>query len=121
MPEPITTILAAGAAGAATGKFVEKAWDSGERWIRAFFRDHQGKLIEKAADNSKAFLNELAAKVARLEESQQVDRAVIDRALEEPNFGALLQKALIGSAQTASDEKHDILASLVTNRLLASD
>lgn len=57
--------------------------------------------------------------MAQLEERQQVDRSIIDRALEEPSFGALLQKALIGSAQTESEDKHELLAKLVAMKLAA--
>ena len=73
--------------------------------------------MEKAKENSKDFLNKLAEKVAQLEERQQVDRAIIDRALEEPSFGVILQKALIGSSQTESQEKHELLAKLVAMKL----
>ena len=75
--------------------------------------------MEKATENSKDFLNKLAEKVAQLEERQEVDRAIIDRALEEPSFGVILQKALIGSAQTESPEKHELLAELVATKLAA--
>jgi hypothetical protein len=48
-----------------------------------------------------------------------VDRAIIDRPLEEPSFGVILQKALIGSSQTESQEKHELLAKLVAMKLAA--
>ena len=119
MPEPITAILLAGAAGGAAGKFIEKTVDAGERWLSSYFKDHQPNLEQKARDNSREFLAKLAIKVQKIEEESQTNTAVINSALEEPNFGALLQKALIGSAQTESAEKHSILAQLVANRLRA--
>lgn len=117
MPEPFSTIIISGAAGAAATKLSEKAWEAGQKWLGAYFKDHQPRAIEKAEENSKAFLNQLAEKVARLEERQEFDRTVIDQAMEDPSFAALLQKALIGSAQTQTSEKHQILAQLVAAKL----
>jgi hypothetical protein len=118
--EPISTVIISAAAGGAAGKLSEKAWHAGEKWLNTYFKDHQPKAIEKAKDNSKDFLSRLAAKVARLEEQQQFDRSMIDRAMEDPSFAAVLQKALIGSAQTNSTEKHQLLAQLLTGKLSAS-
>jgi hypothetical protein len=117
MSDPISTVVIAGAAAGGAGKLVEKAWDSTEKWLATFFKDHHPRAVEKAKDNSKDFLNKLAEKVAQLEERQQVDRAIIDHALEEPSFGVILQKALIGSSQTESQEKHELLAKLVAMKL----
>jgi hypothetical protein len=119
MVEPFSTIIISGAAGAAAGKLSEKAWESGEKWLSTYFKDHHPKAIKKAKDNSKAFLSALAEKVARLEEQQQFDRSLIDRAMEDPSFAALLQKALIGSSQTESKEKHQLLAQLLAGKLSA--
>jgi hypothetical protein len=119
MSDPISTIIIAGVAGGGASKLAEKAWESGEKWLATFFKDHQRRALEKAIDNSKDFLNKLATKVAQLEEQQQVDRAIIDRALEEPSFGVILQKALIGSSQTENQEKHELLAELVATKLAA--
>ena len=95
------------------------AVEYGGKWLAARFKDHYPRAVEKAKDNSRDFLNKLAEKVGQLEERQQVDRAIIDRALEEPSFGVLLQKALIGSSQTESPEKHELLAKLVAMKLTA--
>jgi hypothetical protein len=119
MSDPTSTIIIAEAAAAAAGKFVEKAWESGEKWLATRYKDHYPRAVEKAKDNSRDFVNKLAEKVAQLEEQQQVDRTIIDRALEEPSFGVILQKALIGSSQTESQEKHELLAKLVAMKLTA--
>jgi hypothetical protein len=71
MSDPISTIIIAGAAGGGASKLVEKAWESGEKWLATFFKDHQPRALEKAIDNSKDFLNKLATKVAQLEEQQR--------------------------------------------------
>ena len=113
MSDPISTVIIVEVA-----KIVfKKTWELGEKWLATFFKDHHPRARKKAIDNSKDFLNKLATQVAQLEERQQVDRAIIDRALEEPNFGVILQKALIGSSQTESQEKHELLAKLVAMKL----
>lgn len=63
------------------------------------------------------FLNELAQKVKQLEESKQISQEKINSAQDHPDFSALLQKALLTSAQTDNKDKHVILASLVSERL----
>lgn len=115
--EPLSIVVISAAAGGFAGKFVEKAWDSGEKWIQSFFKDHKEKALAKATENSMDFLNELAQRVRKLELSKQVTQEKIDTAQDHPVFSALLQKALITSSQTDSKNKHIILARLVSERL----
>lgn len=115
--DPLSIIAVGAAIGGATGKFVEKAWDSGEKWLQTFFKDHGEVAKKSATDNSLDFLQELAQKVNNLENSMQVTKEQIDKAQNHPDFSALLQKALITSAQTDSNEKHKILAKIVSERL----
>jgi hypothetical protein len=115
--EPMTIIALSAAVGGAAGKFVEKAWDSGEKWIQTYFKDHKEVVQKKATENSMEFLNELAQKVKQLEESKQLSKEKIESAQDHPDFSALLQKALLTSAQTESKDKHIILARLVSERL----
>jgi P2-related tail formation protein len=61
--EPLSIIAIGAAVGGATSKFVEKAWDSGEKWIQTFFKDHKEVAQRIATDNTLDFLNELAQKV----------------------------------------------------------
>jgi hypothetical protein len=61
--DPLSIIAIGAAVGGAAGKFVEKAWDSGEKWIQTFFKDHKEVAQQKATENTMDFLNELALKV----------------------------------------------------------
>lgn len=115
--EPLSLIAMGAAVGGAAGKFVEKAWDSGEKWIQSYFKDHKEVAQQKATENSADFLNELAQKVKRLEESKQISKEKIEAAQDHPDFSAMLQKALLTSAQTDNKDKHVILARLVSERL----
>jgi len=110
--------IAIGAAiGGAAGKFVEKAWSQGEKWITSYFKDHAPEAIEKAQQNSLEFLSELAKRVKNLEEQGEQEKKIIEESLNQPDFSALLQKAMMSSAQTEDKQKHALLAKLVANRL----
>lgn len=115
--DPLSLVAISAAVGGAAGKFVEKAWDSGEKWIQTFFKDHSQVAQEKATENTMNFLNELAQKVKLLEESKQVSKEKIYSAQDHPDFTVVLQKALLTSAQTENKDKHIILARLVSERL----
>lgn len=115
--EPLSIILISAAVGGAASKFVEKAWDSGEKWIQSYFKDHKEAAQQKATDNTMDFLNELAQKVKQLEDSKQIPKEKIESAQDHPDFSVMLQKALLTSAQTDSKDKHIILARLVSERL----
>ena len=115
--EPLSLIAISAAVGGATGKFVEKAWDSGEKWISTFYKDHQELAQNKATENTKDFLQELAQRIKFLEESMQVSKENINLAQNHPDFSVLLQKAILASAQTDNNDKHKILAKIVSERL----
>jgi hypothetical protein len=122
--EPITSIAIAGAVGGAAGKFIETAWGSGEKWLSHYFKDHQPKAQEAARQNALDFLAELASRIHVLEltiNDLPDARTQIENALSDPDFSAILQKTIIASSRTASEDKHKLLAHLVSDRLLADN
>ena len=120
MPEPLTLIALGAAIGGAAGKFVERAWDSGEKWIVSYYANHHEKAKENAIKNSTEFLADLGQRVANLEAEENISEQDLRNALEHPDFSAVLQKATISAAQTENRDKHALLSRLVTERLLAS-
>jgi hypothetical protein len=115
--DPLSIAIIGGAVGGAAGKFVEKAWTQGEKWISRYFEYHAPKAIEKAEQNSLDFLAQLAQRVKALEEQGEQQKKVIEDSLNQPDFSILLQKAILSSAQTEDKGKHEILARLVADRL----
>lgn len=115
--EPFSLIALGAAVGGGAGKFVEKAWDSGEKWIQSYFKDHKENAQKQATANSLDFLTELAHRIKQLEDEQKVSKEKIDQAQDHPDFSAFLQKALLTSAQTDNKDKHKLLARLVSERL----
>ena len=118
--EPLSLIALSAVIGGAAGKFVEKAWDSGEKWINSFFQNHREKALVQAKVNAMDFLSNLAERVKILEESRTISKDQIESAQEHPDFSILLQKAILSSSQTDSEEKHFLLARFVSERLGSS-
>lgn len=118
--EPLTIIAISAAVGGAAGKLTAKAWDLGERWLSTYFQDHHPKAVEKAKENSLAFLADLAQRVSQLENaasnSEHIKEHIIS-ALEDPDFSALLKDALLASSRTENNNTHKVLARLVSERL----
>ena len=115
--EPLSIIAISGAVGGIAGKFAEKAWDAGQKWVSSYFKDHAPKAIEKANENSLDFLAQLAQRIKTLEEQGEKNKRLIEDSLNQPDFSVLLQKAIISSAQTEDKQKHELLARLVSDRL----
>ncbi|HDM77501.1 MAG TPA: hypothetical protein ENG51_13690 [Deltaproteobacteria bacterium] len=120
MADPLSLVALGAAVGGAAGKFVEKAWDSGEKWIASYFANHHEKSQKKAKENTLSFLTELASRVEALEKNRVIPPERISAAQEHPEFSVVLQKAMISASQTTNKEKHQLLARLVAERMKAS-
>ena len=120
--DPVTTALIAGIAGSASKKFIDEAWDSGKGWLDEYFFKYQPEAQEKAKENALDFLVELGNRIQTLEEKSEEDSVItlqISSALSDPDFSKLLQNALISSARTSSKDKHQLMADVVSDRLIA--
>ncbi|MCI2245725.1 hypothetical protein L3067_14040 [Xanthomonas sp. PPL568] len=117
MADPLSLVALGAAVGGAAGKFVEKAWDSGEKWITTYFLDYRPKAAEEAHKNASEFLVHLANRVKQLEESGGVTAEQIENAQEQPDFAVALQKAMLTAAQTSDGETHEILARMLSERM----
>lgn len=118
--DPLTIAGISAAVGGVSGKLIEKAWDSGEKWLNKYFDDHHEMAQKKAKKNTLQFLNELAERVHRLEEGTQDDEKIkekIESALQDPDVSALLKDTVIASSRTSNKEKHKIFARIVSERL----
>ena len=120
MTDPLSLLALGAAVGGAAGKFVEKAWDSGEKWIQSYFENHHVKAQEKAKENTLSFLTNLAQRVEMLENGKMVSPEQISSSQEHPDFSVVLQKAMISASQTESKEKHQLLSRLVAERIKAA-
>lgn len=119
MADPLSLVALGAAVGGATGRFVEKAYDSGQKWIATYFADHKQKAVDKAQANSADFLRQLADRIKLLEDQTVASPEQIETAQDHPDFSVILQKALLTAAQTDNDEKHQLLARILAERLVA--
>jgi len=120
--DPVSIAAITGAVGGAAEKFVEKAWTLGEKWIAEYFKNHGKEAQEKARENALSFLNEVAESVKVIQDNTKNDPVtleVINTSFKDPDFSAVLQRAIVTSSRTSSEDKHKILARLITERLLA--
>jgi len=118
--EPLSIIAISAAVGGIAGKFAEKAWAVGERWLSSYLKDHYPEAQETGRRNSLEFLANLAHRIHQLEENAEDSHKIrhqIESSLEDPDFSALLQEALIASSRTSDEDKHKILARIVSERL----
>jgi hypothetical protein len=120
--DPVSIAITSAAVGGVAGKFVEKAWTLGEKWIAEYFKNHGKEAQEKAKENALSFLNKVAESVKVIQDNTKNDPVtleVINTSFKDPDFSAVLQRAIVTSARTSSEDKHKILARLITERLLA--
>ncbi|OGT92581.1 MAG: hypothetical protein A2298_05295 [Gammaproteobacteria bacterium RIFOXYB2_FULL_38_6] len=117
MSDPLSLVALGAALGGAAGKFTEKAWDLGERWLKTYFANHGKKAQLKAKENSLEFLKELVERVKKLEDDHVVNKREIEHAMDHPEFSVLLQKSILNSAQTGNAGKRSLLSRLVAERL----
>ncbi len=119
MTDPVSLVALAAAVGGLAGKFGEKAWDLAEKWLARHFENHVPAAQAAARANSASFVYELATRVGALEETHAEIKQRVAEAQSDPHFSLVLQKAILGSAQTDDRRMHALLADLVAARLLA--
>ena len=121
--EAIPVVLTA-ALSSSTTLFVSGIARTGYRWFVQRFRGHQPEAWEKALENAECFLKELTTRVDKLEKAAQSDSRTssrIERAMSDPDFSVVMQKALMSAARSSSQERHRLLARLLGERLLAGE
>ena len=57
MADPHSLIAAGAVVGGLASKIAEKAWDSGERWLRERFASHAAEAQEQAYENAAKFIH----------------------------------------------------------------
>lgn len=120
--DPISIVISSAAVGAVAGKFIEKAWNLGEKWINEYFQNHGKEAQQKARENAFSFLTKVAESVKIIQDNSKTDPMTSERieaSFKDPDFSAILQKAILTAGRTSSEDKHKILARLVSERLLS--
>lgn len=85
-------------------------------WVSDRYRGHPKDTIRTAQNNAISFLGQVNICI----QGQQQIEGIEDKtknALSDPDFTILFQEAVLGAARINSEQKHKILARLVTDRL----
>ncbi len=115
--DPNTALVVGGAISGAAGALVQQTLTSGGAWLKERFAGHQPAAMQHAVVNVNDFLNELGARIQKMEESNLALRERIASAMEHPDYSVLMQRAVLAAAQTDERDKHILLAQLVSERL----
>jgi hypothetical protein len=110
--------LAIAVASNAAGGFVKVLTQRGFAWLDRMLESHSEAVQREVRENQDRFLLKLAGRVERLEsELPPEDRHRIADALDDPDTSFLLQRACISAATSSSDDRHEILAELIAQRM----
>jgi hypothetical protein len=112
--DPLALNIVGGLASGCIESFVSL----GIRWVSDRYKSHPKEAIKTAQNNAANFFGQVNI---YLEGQQQIE-GIEDKtkqALADPDYTDLLQEAVLGAARTNSEQKHELLARLVTDRLTA--
>lgn len=119
--ELITNMVISNAISGAAGGFIAQLTTNGMMWLRELLTAQSPEMQAMARKNMENFVIRLAQRVERLEQEIPADKTeIFENALNHPGSALLIKKAIIDSATTDNDEKHEILAELIAQRLSAN-
>jgi len=128
--DPISIATGAGklmlskAASSVSEKFVDEAWGKATTWISKKFHEHGSKVEENANKNAKSFLEKTGKDIKIIVENSKgnpVNVQIIENSFNNPDFSADFQEAVYASARTNSEQKHDLLARIIAEKVLSTD
>jgi hypothetical protein len=119
--DPITTLVVSSAVGGAAGGFIKEISSNGVKWIIELVTAQSPEMQTAAKKNLENFVSHLAKRVERLEGEIPTEKAeIFKKALNHPSSALLIKTAMIDSATTDNDERHELLAELIAQRLTAN-
>ncbi len=120
--DPLTLAAMSGAVSSLVGgcinPFVSRTMKYGARWLSDRFSGHPREAIEAAQRNAVNFYGQVNICLDGLQHIEGFEEKK-DQALSDPDYTSLFQEAVLGAARTNSEQKHRLLARLVTDRLTA--
>jgi hypothetical protein len=120
--EPLTLAAMSGAVsgfiGGCINPFVSRTTGYGARWLSDRYSGHPREAIETAQGNAVNFYGQVNICLDGLQQIKGFEDKK-NQALTDPDYTTLFQEAVLGAARTNSEQKHRLLARLVTDRLTA--
>jgi len=89
-----------------------------KKWISAKFHGHPQKAIDAALSNFNDFSGQVNICLGGMQQIEGFEEKK-EQALADPDYTSLFQEAAFGAARINSEQKHKLLARLVTDRLTA--
>ncbi len=119
--DPVTTLIVTSAVSGAAGSFIKELTSSGAKWLIDLVTAQSPEMQATAKKNIENFVTRLAQRVERLESEIPTDSAEkFKNSLNHPSSALLIKTALVDAATTDNEEKHEILAELIAQRLTAN-
>lgn len=119
--DPITTLIVSSATGGAAGGFIKEISSKGVQWLIELVTAQSPEMQIAAKKNMENFVTRLAQRVENLEKELPANKSKIFKdALNHPSSALLIKTAIVDSATTDVDEKHELLAELIAQRLTAN-
>lgn len=120
--DPLTFAAMSGAVsglvGGCVNPFVSRTIGHGIAWLSDHYRGHPREAIEAAQRNAVNFYGQVNICIDGLQHIEGIEEKTKE-ALADPDYTSLFQEAVLGSSRVDSEQKHKILARLVTDRLVA--
>jgi len=119
--DPISTLIVSSAVGGAAGSFIKEISSNGVKWLVELVTAQSPEMQAAAKMNMENFVMRLAQRVENLEKDIPADRSqIFKNALNHPSSALLIKAAIVDSATTDNEDKHELLAELIAQRLTAN-
>lgn len=116
----ITTLVISSAAGGAAGSFIKEFASNGVKWLCDLVTAQSPEMQTIVKRNMENFVVRLAQRVDRLECELPAEKAqIFQDALNHPSSALLIKTAIVDAATTDNDDRHELLAELISQRLTA--
>lgn len=119
--DPFTSLVISSAVGGAAGSFIKELSSNGVKWLTELVTAQSSEMQMAAKTNMENFVTRLAKRVERLENEIPANKTeIFKNSLNHPSSALLIKTAIVDSATTDSDEKHELLSELIAQRLTAN-
>ena len=101
--------------------YVAQGINLGASWLAQLLRKQRQPANHQAQKNFEYFADVLVKRLEHIELMQADAFEMVKKAMERPDYFRLMDAAALGAAMTEDVEKHEILADIIINRLLAEN
>ena len=119
--DEITNLIVSASVGGAAGSFIKEITSNGVKWLIDLITAQSPEMQAIAKNNMENFVTRLAMRVERLERELPAEKSeIFKNSLNHPSSALLIKNATIDAATTDNEEKHELLAELIAQRLTAN-